>query len=557
MEQFSDPVAVYKHALSLHQSGKLQEADDLYQRLLQQFPGNPFVLSGIGIIALQRGNLQEGIEKLTRSLEIENAQPMAHQNLGLALRSLDRLEEALACFDRAIAVDPDYADAYDFRGMVLQDLGRMEEALASHERAIALAPGNESAYNNRGVALLDLDRLSEALASFDEAIHLNPQLADAHCNRGNVLRMLGRLDESLTSCDQALALRPDYVRAHINRGTALQELMRLEEAQSSYDAALALEPDNGLAHWNVALLKLLSGDFEDGWRDYEWRWKKDRKTRARTYGQPLWLGDLPLAGKTLLIYHEQGLGDVIQFCRYVSRLNALGAQVILEVHHSLVALMSTLKGEVTTVATVGKRSAFNLQCPIMSLPFACRTTLDSIPATVPYLYSDTEKQRAWREKLGTGTKPRVGLVWSGSAAHANDRNRSIPLQLLEPLLRLPVEFHALQQEIRLDDAARLAYLPQLHLHQNELRDFSDTASLVSEMDLVISVDTSVAHLAGALGKPLWLLLPFFPDYRWMLDRTDTPWYPTATLYRQPAIGDWQSVIDNLVAQLRSRYGISG
>jgi tetratricopeptide (TPR) repeat protein len=648
-----DPIALYQYALSLHNSGRLAEAEALYQQLLKQFPDNPLLLTGLGIIALQRGNLHEGVGLLERSVQIEPNQPMAHSNLGLALRNLKRLGEALRNFNRAIALDPDFEDAYNYRGIVLQDLKRLDEALKSFDRAIALKPDYDSAYNNRGVVLQDLNRWDEALESFGRAISLRPGSADAYCNHGNVLRLLGRLDEALESCDRAVALKPDYALAYNNRGNVLQDLSRLDdaiesydraislnpdyaeaycnrgstlrklnrldealvshnraialkpgyaeayynrgivlhdlnrlnealesydraislnpnyvavynnrgitlqnlkrldEARTSFDRAIALERDNALAYWNRSLVSLLAGDFEEGWKLYEWRWKEAQKDSVRNFTQPLWLGCQSVSGKTLLIHAEQGLGDVIQFCRYAAMAKSLGAKIILEVPAALISLISTLKVDLVVVEKGGPLPPFDLHCPIMSLPLAFKTTMASIPASVPYLYVDDDKWRQWHQRLGNKSKPRIGLVWSGSVTHKNDRNRSISLHLLKPLIQVPVEFHALQKEIRPDDAAVLSEFGQVHSHQKELHDFSDTAALIQEMDLVISVDTSVAHLAGALDKPVWILLPYAPDYRWMLDRTDSPWYPTATLFRQPAMGDWPSVIADVGMRLRS------
>jgi hypothetical protein len=265
----------------------------------------------------------------------------------------------------------------------------------------------------------------------------------------------------------------------------------------------------------------------------------------------LWLGHQTIVGKTLLIYAEQGLGDVIQFCRYATTVEALGAKVIVEVPAPLVPLISTLKGNFTIVEQGKPLPAFDLQCPVMSLPLAFKTSVATIPAEVPYLYADSGKQKVWQERLGNKTRIRVGLVWSGTKDHKNDHNRSIPLKLMKPLMRLPIEFHVLQKDIRSEDAVVLSQLKKMYSHQAELHDFSDTAALVQEMDLVISVDTSVAHLAGALAKSVWILLPFMPDYRWMLDRADSPWYPTATLVRQPAIGDWTSVILEITKRLET------
>lgn len=446
-----NPDTLFQQALSLHHMGRLNEAGDIYKKLLAYFPNRPEVLTPFGTLLLQQGQQEEGIKQLERSLHIAPKQPMALYNLGSEFQKLTRLEEALACYDQAIVLN-----------------------------------------------------------------HNDP---DTYVNRGNVLKDLKR-------CDEALA---------------------------SYNLAIALKPDYAPAYWNKSLLKILTGEYEEGWQLYEWGWKCSERGTVRNFSQPRWRGEQSIAGKTLLIHAEQGLGDVIQFCRYAPMAEALGAKVVLEAPASLVSLLSTLKGNFTIVEKGKGLPDFDMVCPIMSLPLAFKTTVESIPATVPYLYVNRDKQAEWHQRLGKKTRPRVGLVWSGSITHKNDHNRSIALKSLEPLLQLPVEFHLLQKEIRPDDREALSFLNQIQLHQDELDDFSDTAALVQEMDLTISVDTSVAHLAGSIGRNAWLLLPFLPDYRWMLDRADSPWYPTVTLIRQHEIGNWSGVIAETTQRLRAMF----
>ncbi|MGA8146627.1 MAG: tetratricopeptide repeat-containing glycosyltransferase family protein [Gallionellaceae bacterium] len=472
----------------------------------------------------------------------------AYYKQGNLQQHLQRYQASLESYNMAIALRPDYAEAYNNRGSVLQNLGQHSAALEDFDKAIALKSDYAYAYYNRGISLHGLKRLEQALASYDRAIALNPGYAEAYSNRGNVLQELKRLEEALLSYDRAIALNPAYAEAYNNRGNALKDLMRLDEAGACFDRAIAL--NYAPAYWNKSLLDILTGNFDEGWQLYEWRWNDSQKDFARNFSKPLWLGQEAVAGKTLLIHAEQGLGDFIQFCRYALMLEALGAKVILEVPSVLVALISTLEGNFTVVEHGRLLPAFDLHCPVMSLPLAFKTRVENIPAPIPYLHADFDKHRRWHQKIGNTTKPRVGLVWSGNTAHKNDRNRSIPLLLFESLLQLPIEFHVLQKEIQPDDAAVLTSLRGLHLHHDELNDFADTAALVQEMNLVISVDTSVAHLAGAMGKPVWILLPFMPDYRWMLGSADCPWYPTATLFRQPESGDWSSVITEVGMQLR-------
>jgi tetratricopeptide (TPR) repeat protein len=577
IEPTSEQTKMIEEAVALHQSGQLDLAETQYKNLLNYLPNNPSLLTNLGTIALQKGRLEDGVRIIEASLKIEPNQINALNNLGTALQGINRPDEALASYDRAIALNPDYADSFSDRGNVLRDLKRLDEALASYDRAIALNPSYADAYYNRGIILKDLKRLDEALASFDRAIALNPDYADAfsnrgntlqdlkrldeallsydraitlnpdsaeaYYNRGNALRDLKRLDEALASYDRAIALYPDYAEAFSNRGNTLQDLKRLDEALASYDCAIALKPDYAGANWNKSLLKLLLGEYLEGWKLYEWRWKKEQHIDSlREYHQPLWLGDESLINRTILIYLDQGFGDYIQCIRYAALVEQLGAKVILEVPLELMTLCSTLKGNFTLLESKKPLPFFDYHCPVMSLPLALKTTVETIPAQIPYLYANEEKEKQWNEILGVKTLTRIGLVWSGSDNHTNDHNRSMLLNQLTSLFSLPVEFHSIQKEVREIDIRTLTDFPNLHQHQEDLLDFSDTAALIDAMDLVISVDTSVAHLAGAMGKKTFILLPYSPDWRWMLDKMDSPWYPTATLFRQPAMGDWDSVI---------------
>ncbi len=460
---------------------------------------------------------------------------------------MKRLEEALAAYDRAVAFNPRYPASHGARGQVLKDLGRHEEALEAYDRALAIDPRSARTHYNRGSVLLDLERFADAITSFDVAVSLDPTFVDGHVIRGRVLEKLGRYEEAIASFGKALARNPTRADVYNHRGNVFTRLKRFDEALADCDRVIALEPTHADAHWNKALIKLLKGDFEEGLPLYEWRWERAAyRKRASIFAKPLWIGQ-PLAGKTLLIHGEQGFGDFIQMCRYVPMVNA--RKVVLEAPKELSALFATLKGRQVLVEQGKPLPEFDLHCPVMSLPLVFQTTLASIPAEVPYLFADPEKKAVTERKLGAKTKPRVGLCWSGSRAHADDKSRSIALSQLAPVLELPFEFHALQSEIRAEDRAAFSDSP-LRSHASELKDFSDTAALIAAMDLVVTVDTAVAHLAGALGKPVWILLPFTPDWRWLLDREDSPWYPSARLFRQPAMGDWESVVAEICRQLK-------
>jgi Tfp pilus assembly protein PilF len=473
---------------------------------------------------------------------------------------LQRPEEAVASYDKAITLRPDYAEAYNNRGTALRSLQRPQDALASHDRSIALKPGYAEAHYNRGIACEDLRRPQDALASYDAAIALRPDYVDAYYNRGNALADLQRHEEARASYDQAIGLKPDYAEVHNSRGNVLVVLQRPEEALASYDQAIALRPDYAEAYWNQSLCLLLMGHFERGWRQYEWRKRRSQPIAVRPYTQPLWLGEENIAGKTVLIYWEQGLGDTIQFCRYAKLVADLGAQVVLEVPKPLTSLLADLPGVAKLTEPESALPAFDYHCPLLSLPLAFRTTLSSIPATIPYLKCNADKSRLWREKLGARSKPRVGLVWSGGFRpnqpelwSVNNR-RNIPLARLAALKHPDIEFYSLQKgepaESELAELVRHNWDgPHIIDLTRELKDFSDTAALVDNLDLVISVDTSTAHLAGALGKPVWILNRFDTCWRWLLDRTDSPWYPTARLYRQQKAGHWDDVVQQIKRDL--------
>jgi tetratricopeptide (TPR) repeat protein len=465
---------------------------------------------------------------------------------------MGRAAAALASFDRAVVINPDLAPAHHQRAALLQDLKRHEEAVAAYRTALRLDPRNAQAANDLGTALIESGRFDEALASIDQALALDPGLFGALINRGNALNQLKRPEQALQAYQRALALNPAAAQVHSNCGHLLHDAGRYDEALHAYERALALQPDLALVQWNKGLIKLLHGEFEEGWRLYEARWQSYARPSFRNFPQPLWSGDA-LAGRTILLHAEQGLGDTLQFCRYLPAVAELGGTVLLEAPATLLPLLETLPGRKTLLASGDPLPPFDLQCPLLSLPLAFGTRLETIPAPIPYLSVPEDRREPWAARLGPRQRPRIGLAWSGAPNHLADRERSLPLRLLAPLLQLDAEFHSLQKLIRAEDEPALAGLPQLVRHEAELRDFADTAALTAAMDLVITVDTSVAHLAGALGKPLWLLLQHAPDFRWMLQRPDSPWYPTARLFRQDHPGDWEAVIAAVAAQLADGF----
>lgn len=504
---------------------------------------------------------------------------------GVALLNLERLEPALASFNEAIAGSPSFTEALYNSAVILERLDRFEEALARCERVIALDPHHAKAFANRGNALQSLGRNAAALASYTRALELEPDTIEVLCNQVNALRRLDRRDEALQVCQRALVLDRDYVPAWFGRGRVLQGLHRYEEALASFEhvlektpvdevahfqrgnvlttlrrheeakgafvQAIEIDPDYIQAHCNLAFLCLSVADFRNGWEEYEWRWRDPQMFGVlRKFEQPRWMGTEPLAGKTILLYSEQGLGDTLQFCRYVPLVKALGATVVLEAQVELKPLLATLAGVDEFVRQGAPLPPFDLHCPLLSLPRAFRTELSTIPCDVPYLQANPVLVAKWRTRLGTSTRPRIGLVWSGNPKHPNDRNRSMSFSELLPLLTDAFEWVSLQKVVRDEDRVALASSTVRHFG-DEIADFADTAALLETMDGVLSVDTSVAHLAGALGRPLWVMLPHTPDFRWLLDREDNPWYPQARLFRQTQGGDWTAVFEQLAAALPS------
>jgi tetratricopeptide (TPR) repeat protein len=531
--------------------GRNEEALASCRKALAIKPNYPEAHYNLGNFLGALGRYEAALKSYDRALALRPDLVEALCNRGGTLRQLQRLDEALASCDRALALRPGLAEAHSNRSMILHDMKRDDEALASCDQALAVRPDYVEALSNRGAILNELKRYDEALASYDRALALRPDHAEALYNRGNCLHELTRYEEALASYDRALAVRPDDARTFNNRGKVLKELTRYDEAVASNDRALTLEPDNITAHRNAASLRLVTGDFSRGWPEYEWRWKKAAMARARRhFPQPLWLGEEEISGKTILLHSEQGLGDTIQFCRYVPLVAARGARVILDVQRPLQGLMRSLAGAPQIVAAGDPLPDFDLHCPLMSLPLAFKTRLETIPSGAPYLVAPSQAVMDWDARIGAKRRPRIGLAWSGNAAHERDHDRSISLRAFLPMLDIEATFVSAQKDVRAEDAAVLDERSDILQFGDQLGDFSDTAALVSQLDLVISVDTSVAHLAGALAKPVWVLLSYIPEWRWLLDRGDSPWYPTARLFRQDHTRTWDSVIIRVREALR-------
>ena len=536
-------------AVLLAALGRGEEALTSCRQALALAPDDASALFNQGNILKTLERREDAVASYDRALAVQPGHAAAWCNRGVTLHELGRLDEAVTSFDRAVAAQPALAEAHSNRGNVLRDLKRHEEAVASYDRALALRDNYPEALSNRGNVLNALKRYDQALASYDRALALRPDHAEAWCNRGATLNELGRYEEALASYGRALALRPDYPEALCNRGATLTEVKRYDEAVVDYDRAHALRPDMPELHWNQATLRLLTGDFARGWSEYEWRWKRENLARTRRdFPQPVWRGE-DIAGKSILLHSEQGFGDTIQFCRYVPLVAGRGCRVILEVEKPLRRLMATLEGGAEIVSKGDPLPPFDLHCPLLSLPLAFETRLDSIPWPGPYLSARVDDMAAWNAWLVPHRRPRIGLVWSGNYAHHRDAERSVPLDVLFPLLDIEASFVSVQKEIRPADTAALAGRRDILDVGPALDDFATTAALLAQLDLLIAVDTSVAHLAGALGRPVWLMLTHIPDWRWLLDRDSSPWYPGARLFRQDETRTWSPVVGCIRAAL--------
>lgn len=510
--------ATVENAIAMHKAGRAAEAEALCREVLRQDPGNFNALHLAGVIALQNGAPQRAVDLIGAALRAYSDMPQAYNNLAAALIHLKDYDAALRNCDHALALNPQFPGAYNNRGTALRGLKRPAEALQAYDQAAALRPDDPEILNNRGVALSELGRNREAEDNYARAV----------------------------------ALRPNYPPAHHNRGTNLRQLHRHAEALACFARVTALDPNYGDSHWEAALTRLQIGDFANGWSGYEWRWQAPTLgVTMRGFAQPQWRGDEALGGETILAHSEQGLGDTIQFCRYAALLADKGARVILEVQKPLVDLLTGLAGVAAIVAQGEVLPAFDLHCPMMSLPLAFKTNIDTIPAPSAYLHAPPEKIDRWRTMLGEKSRPRIALAWSGNPAHRDDHNRSIPLRDFVAMLPGGYDYISLQTDLRPGDDAVLRTRPDIRCPA--IGGFTDTAALCALADVVLTVDTSIAHVAGGLGRPVWILLPFTPDWRWLLERTDSPWYPSATLYRQPAAGDWKSVFTQVHGDLEQRF----
>ena len=604
-----DDAEVHKNlGHALREKGKLDEAIASYRQATALNPNNAEAHNDLGAALQKSGKLDEAIESHRQAIRLKPDYAMAYGNLGAALKEQGKLDEAIASYRQATALNPNNAEAHNDLGAALQKSGKLDEAIESHRQALSLKPDYAEAHNNLGTALQEQYKLDEAIASYRQALSLKPEYAEAYYNLGNALKTHGKIDEAIKSYKQAIRLKPDYATAYVNLGLALQEQGKLDEAAASYGRALSLKPDHaeaynnlgaalheqgkldeavasynraiGLksdyvdAHTNRSFALLLRENFEQGWQEYEWRLRAKNRV-SPTFQQPRWDGSL-LNGRSILVHAEQGLGDTIQFIRYLPLVRARGGYVIFKCQPNLFRLLRGCKGfDEIIKQTPTHQSAvrFDIHIPLLSLPGIFGTTLDTIPSDASYITVDPTLVTQWQMRLGHNEDFKIGIVWAGSPKHNMDRRRSCSLADFAPLtdpsdpsptsfwrgvIRAGtpgLTFYSLQKgpaSVEVNDPPKGMNIINL---ADELDDFTDTAAVIANLDLVISVDTAVAHLAGAIGKTVWTLLPFMPDWRWLQKRDDSPWYPSMRLFRQIKPNDWSGVFKRVKKTLISNFGL--
>jgi tetratricopeptide (TPR) repeat protein len=582
------------HSDSLHllgvlayQQGRSRDAVPLIERALTYLPQVPAIHNNLGAVYQALGRKEEALAQFREASRLQPDYADAHNNLGNLLQEMGQLETAIWHCREALRLQPSFSEALNNLGNAYQRLGKLTEAVDYYRQAIALKPMNPEPHNNLGVVLNDLEQPAQAVEQFREALRLKPDYADAYNNWGNALRSLGRLDEAIACYRRALELQPDYAESCTNLGSALRDQGKLNEAVACHEQALRLNPrhadacnnlgsalraqgknaealayfeqamhlqaNHADAHWNRALVWLHQGDYERGWPEYEWRWRT-KSLRERTFSQPRWDGS-PLAGRTILIYAEQGLGDTLQFIRYAPLMKKRGGQVIIECQPVLEPLLAGCRGIDHLIPAGSSLPAFDVQMPLLSLPGIFRTTLETIPAEIPYLFPPRDRTEYWGARVAALPGLRIGIAWQGSPQHKGDRQRSFPLVQFEKLARLPgVQLISLQKGPGREQIPAVAgRVPVIELDSGA--SFLESAALMANLDLVITVDSAPAHLAGALGLPVWIPLPYVADFRWLENRPDSPWYRTVRLFRQVEPGNWAEVFDRMVqalAEWRSR-----
>lgn len=576
-----------QEALKRHQTGDLKVSETLYRKVIAEEPDNIDALFLLGTLRSQLKDYKEALLLLNRAIQIKPDQAEihnniggvykalgmfndaaasygkamllnpdyaeAHNNLGVVLTKQDKHDAAIASFKQAIQLRHDYADAYNNLGNVFRVKGNTNKAITCFNQAIKLKPDNADAYYNLGITFYTEGRYEEAAGSYNRAIEIDPDNAGVHNNLGVVLKSIGKTDEAIASFSKAIKLCADHVDAYYNLGNTLWDIKRHKDAIENYKTALKYDPAHTEARWNLAIALLLTGNYEQGWSEFEIRFQ--RKTPApRLFKQPKWDGSF-LGDKTILVYAEQGFGDTFQFARFLPMVKAKGGRVIFECQKNLSPLLKSCIGIDEIIEHTGSDELqihFDTHIPLLSLPGLFHVNLNTLPSKVPYIFADPALTDAWRKRLNGDDTFKIGIVWAGNPRNVLYHSRTCPLTEFGVLNQIKdVTFFNLQKGHEASEIVDLPNNMKVVNHESALKSFSDTAALIANLDMVISTDNGVAHLVGALGKPMWVLTAYSPDWRWMMDREDSPWYPTARLFRQPEEGDWKTVMQRVANELKS------
>ncbi len=546
---------------------KFDQAVACYRQALQLNPASAEAFHNLGNVLKEQGQLDEAVANFQRALSLRPSYANARNSLGSALQQQGKLDAAQASYQQALRLQPDFAEAYNNMGAVLLEQSKLDAALASCQQALRLKPQFAEAYVSMGAVLAEQGKFTEAVASYRQALRLKPGLIEAHTNLGIALTQQGQLDEAATSLSTAVRLKPAHAEVHNALGTLFREQARMDAALASYQEAVRLRPAYAEARWNEGLTRLSLGDMERGWAGYQWYWRcKDFAGARRSYPQPEWDGSA-LTGRTILLYGNQGLGDTIQFIRFAPLVKESGGRVIVECQKMLAGLLAGCAGVDELVPAGSPLPAFDVHAPLMCLPAILGTTFSTLPANVPYLFADPQRvsgewlvvsgeEGHYHSPLTTHHSPllKIGIAWQGNPRYKKDSQRSIPLRHFAPLGRLAgVRLFSFQKGHGAEQLTQLGEHPPITDLGSRFDSFADTAAALVHMDLVITCDSVVAHLAGALGIPVWLALPFVPDWRWLLEREDSPWYPTMRLFRQTRPGDWEHVFQRIVEEVQRLY----
>ena len=542
---------IFQESIQFHQSGDLNKAQKGFEYLISKYPESADLCNSLGTLNLQLGNDKKGCLLLEKSLQINPNQPMVSFNLGNSYLNQKNLTKALEFYTTTITKAPEYLEAYIKKGELLTDLKIHNEAIDCLKDAIELAPGNFKILNAIGVNLLEIGEAKNALKYFTQCIKIDKDNAILYNNAGLASYKMNRFDDSINYFNQCIKNAPMIGYFYSNRGLSFQAIKKLNLAMEDFNKCISLDPKYPESYWNKSLLHLFQGNYKDGWELYEYRWQSFAKEWVRDYPTKLWLGNESIENKVIFIYPEQGHGDFIHCFRYIALLKDLyPKKIILEVTEPFYNIITSQDLEIEVIGPNAQPPEFDFYSPIMSLPLGFKTEISNIPNKCPYLQTNLNKNKIWEEKFIDSNHMRIGLSWSGNPFHKNNHNRSMSLDDFSELLSLPFEFYSLQKEIP-DEDLEILNNSKIIDHQNLLHDFSDTASLIKMLDVVISVDSVIAHLAGALGKKTFLLLPEKSSFLWMHERKDSPWYPSVKIFRQSTLGDWKKPMEELICELQS------